>query len=64
MRRFFVNYSNKQTLSVKLSWSHYCELLNVSDKNAREFYEIDEYVGGVRHQEAVRLDIDSLIKTW
>jgi predicted nuclease of restriction endonuclease-like (RecB) superfamily len=28
-------------VSVKLSWSHYCELLNVSDKNARGFYETE-----------------------
>ncbi|HZK61283.1 MAG TPA: hypothetical protein VFC41_04350 [Anaerovoracaceae bacterium] len=28
-----------QSLSVKLSWSHYCELLNISDKKARSFYD-------------------------
>lgn len=39
MRRFYLVYPNQQTLSVKLSWSHYCELLNISDKNARSFYE-------------------------
>lgn len=39
MRRFFITYPKQQTLSVKLSWSHYCELLNVSDINARSFYE-------------------------
>lgn len=39
MRRFYLEYQKQQTLSVKLSWSHYCELLNVSDKNARAFYE-------------------------
>lgn len=39
MRRFYFSYPKQQTLSVKLSWSHYCELLNVSDKNARDFYE-------------------------
>ncbi len=33
------SYENQQTLSVKLSWSHYCELLNISDKNARGFYQ-------------------------
>ena len=38
MRRFYLEYQKQQTLSVKLSWSHYCELLNVSDKNARDFY--------------------------
>lgn len=39
MRRFYLEYPKQQTLSVKLSWSHYCEILNVSDKNARSFYE-------------------------
>jgi hypothetical protein len=39
MRRFYISYPKQQTLSVKLSWSHYCEILNVSDIKAREFYE-------------------------
>lgn len=39
MRRLYFGYPNQQTLSVKLSWSHYCELLNISDNSARSFYE-------------------------
>jgi predicted nuclease of restriction endonuclease-like (RecB) superfamily len=39
MRRFYLNYPNQQTLSVNLSWSHYCELLTVPDVKARSFYE-------------------------
>lgn len=39
MRRFYLEYKIQQTLSVKLTWSHYCELLAISDKNKREFYE-------------------------
>ncbi len=39
MRRLFLAYPNQQTLSVKLSWSHYCELLTISDDNKRGFYE-------------------------
>uniref|UniRef100_UPI0025FA97B1 PDDEXK nuclease domain-containing protein n=1 Tax=uncultured Fenollaria sp. TaxID=1686315 RepID=UPI0025FA97B1 len=39
MRRFFIEYKIQQTLSVKLSWSHYCELLGISDKKKRSFYE-------------------------
>lgn len=38
-RRFYLEYQIQQTVSVKLSWSHYCELLGVSDKDARSFYE-------------------------
>ena len=39
MRRFYQTYQIQQTLSVKLSWSHYCELLSISDPDKRSFYE-------------------------
>jgi len=39
MRRFYITYQKKQTLSVKLSWSHYCELLNIENTDERNFYE-------------------------
>ena len=39
MRRFYQNYQIQQTLSVKLTWSHYCELLSISDADRRGFYE-------------------------
>lgn len=39
MRLFYLNYPKCQTVSGKLSWSHYCELLSISDKNKRSFYE-------------------------
>mgnify|MGYP005777747717 FL=1 len=39
MRRFYQNYQIQQTVSVKLSWSHYCELLSISDIQKRSFYE-------------------------
>ena len=39
MRRFYLTYPIQQTLSVKLSWSHYCELLLISDDSRRSFYE-------------------------
>ena len=39
MRRFYLNYQIQQTVSVKLSWSHYCELLSISDPDKRSFYE-------------------------
>lgn len=38
-RKFYLTYSNFQTLSGKLSWSHYAELLTISDDKARSFYE-------------------------
>ena len=39
MRRFYQSYQIQQTVSVKLSWSHYCELLTISDSDKRSFYE-------------------------
>ena len=35
MRRFYQTYQIQQTLSVKLSWSHYCELLLISEDDKR-----------------------------
>ena len=39
MRQFYLTYKKCQTLSGKLSWSHYCELLSISDSDKRSFYE-------------------------
>jgi predicted nuclease of restriction endonuclease-like (RecB) superfamily len=39
MRLFYIKYPIFQTLSGKLSWSHYTELLSISDDLARSFYE-------------------------
>jgi len=39
MKKFYEAYSDGQTLSDHLSWSHYCEILTVSDTDARNFYE-------------------------
>ena len=39
MRRFYQTYQIQQTVSVKLSWSHYCELPSISDSDKRCFYE-------------------------
>lgn len=39
MRLFYLTYEKCQTLSGKLSWSHYCELLSISDSGKRSFYE-------------------------
>lgn len=38
-RQFYLKYPIFQTVSGKLSWSHYAELLTVSDDLARRFYE-------------------------
>lgn len=39
MRAFYLNYDIRQSLTGKLSWTHYCELLSISDKDKRSFYE-------------------------
>ncbi len=39
MRLFYQTYEKIQTVSGKLSWSHYCELLSISDIDKRSFYE-------------------------
>ncbi len=38
MRQFYIQFPKFQTLSGKLNWSHYAELVSVSDDLARSFY--------------------------
>ncbi|MBU4501697.1 MAG: DUF1016 family protein [Nanoarchaeota archaeon] len=39
MRQFYLKYPKFQTLSGKLRWSHYAELLSIEDDLERPFYE-------------------------
>ncbi|HBF87361.1 MAG TPA: hypothetical protein DDX39_01875 [Bacteroidales bacterium] len=39
MRQFYLNYQIFQSVTGKLTWTHYAELLGVSDGFARGFYE-------------------------
>lgn len=39
MRKFYLIFPKSETLSRKLSWSHYVELLKVKEDLARSFYE-------------------------
>ncbi len=39
MRFFYKTYPNLEELNEKLSWSHYCELMIIKDKDKRNFYE-------------------------
>ena len=41
MRLFYMHHQKFQTVSGKLSWSHYCELLTISDPDKRSFYEME-----------------------
>ena len=39
MRRFYDTYPNWSTVSIKLSWAHFQELIRIDRKEEREFYE-------------------------
>jgi len=39
MRRMYLTYLKWQTVSAKLSWSHYCLLISIEDSAKRRFYE-------------------------
>ena len=39
MRRFYLAYQKWQTVSAKLSWSHYIKLIALSNDKARGLYE-------------------------
>ena len=39
MRKLYITYPKFQTVSGKLSWSHYCELLSIENVDERNFYE-------------------------
>ena len=39
MRKLYVSYPILQTVSAKLTWSHYVELLKIDDPLERAFYE-------------------------
>lgn len=39
MRRFYITHEKWQTVSAKLSWSHYIELMSITNDDARRFYE-------------------------
>ena len=39
MRQFYLDYQKFQSLTGKLTWTHYCELMIISDKDKRSFYE-------------------------
>lgn len=39
MRQFYKTYKYFDYISEKLTWSHYCELMIISNKNKRLFYE-------------------------
>lgn len=39
MRQFYIDYPIFQSVTGKLTWTHYCELLSIADRDKRNFYE-------------------------
>ena len=60
MRAFYLTYQKCQTPSGKLSWSHYCELLSISDPDKRSFYEKEAINSGWSVRELKRQMATSL----
>ncbi len=62
MRLFYQTYEKIQTVSGKLSWSHYCELLSISDPDKRNFYEKETVNSGWSVRELKRQVESSLFE--
>ena len=62
MRQFYLTFEKCQTLSGKLSWSHYCELLSISDPDKRSFYEKEAVNSGWSVRELKRQIASSLFE--
>ena len=62
MRLFYQSYEKIQTVSGKLSWSHYCELLSISDLDKRKFYEKEAINSGWSVRELKRQIESSLFE--
>ena len=62
MRQFYMTYEKVQTLSGQLSWSHYCELLSISDPDKRSFYEKEAVNSGWSVRELKRQIESSLFE--
>lgn len=62
MRLFYLTYQKIQTVSGQLSWSHYCELLFISDADKRSFYEKEAVNAGWSVRELKRQIESSLFE--
>lgn len=60
MRQLYLTHRTVQTLSGKLTWSHYCELLSVTDTEKRLFYEREAENSGWSVRE-LRRQMDSML---
>ena len=60
MRCFYSCYPIWQTVSAKLSWSHYLEIIKIDDENKRNFY-MNEAVNSNWSVRELKRQIDSLL---
>ena len=60
MRLFYLTYKKFQSVTGKLTWTHYCELLSISDPNKRSFYEKEAVNSGWSVREMKRQMATSL----
>ncbi len=68
MRRFFIAFPIRETVSPKLSWSHYCKLIKIENTTARQWYideaidnnwsarALDRQIGKLTHQDVGQMD--------
>lgn len=71
MHRFYQTYQIQQTVSAKLSWSHYCEFLSISDDDKRSFYEKETINSGWSNSELsfaqarqLITQVEAVLKEW
>jgi len=60
MRRFYVMYPIWKTVSAKLSWSHYLELIKIEEENKRQFY-LNEAINSIWSVRELQRQIASLL---
>lgn len=60
MRAFYLAYPICQSVTGKLTWTHYCELLSISDTDKRSFYEKEAVNSGWSVRELKRQMATSL----
>lgn len=60
MRAFYLGYPKCQSVTGKLTWTHYCELLSISDADKRSFYEKEAVNSGWSVREMKRQIATSL----
>ena len=62
MRNFYLIYTKMPDASGKLTWSHYCEFLSITDESKRSFYEKESLNSGWSVRELKRQMSTSLFE--